>query len=101
MGTQVETPIRLRAYIQQHTEHRIEIDSAIMIGKPREARGPNVEVILRKRCEYASENELLENHPHIAGEDIGRQQWLTGRQAWPMRNWFCSQPWPLRVNPEA
>ena len=50
---------------------RIQIDPAIMMGKP-VIRGTRitVELILRKLAEGASDNELLEDYPHITKEDI-------------------------------
>lgn len=53
------------------TTERIEIDPAIMMGKP-VIRGTRitVELILHKLAEGASESELLEDYPHIAKEDI-------------------------------
>ncbi len=50
---------------------RIEIDSAVMMGKP-VIRGTRitVELILRKLAEGASEAELLEDYPHLTAEDI-------------------------------
>jgi len=53
------------------TSDRIEIDPAIMMGKP-VIRGTRitVELILRKLAEGTSENELREDYPHLATEDI-------------------------------
>lgn len=53
------------------TTERIQIDPAIMLGKPT-IRGTRitVELILRKIAEGANENELLEDYPHITVEDI-------------------------------
>ena len=53
------------------TTERIEIDLAIMMGKP-VIRGTRitVELILRKLAEGVSENELLEDYPHITKDDI-------------------------------
>ncbi len=53
------------------TTERIQIDPAIMMGKP-VIRGTRitVELILRKLAEGTSENELLEDYPHIIKEDI-------------------------------
>jgi len=53
------------------TAKRIEINPAIMTGKP-VIRGTRitVELILRKLTEGASEAELLEDHPHLTTEDI-------------------------------
>ena len=50
---------------------RIEIDPAIMLGKPI-IRGTRVtvELILRKLAEGASEDELLQDYPHLRKEDI-------------------------------
>lgn len=53
------------------TTERIEINPAIMMGKP-VIRGTRitVELILRKLAEGASEPELLQDYPHLTGEDI-------------------------------
>ena len=53
------------------TTERIDIDPAIMMGKP-VIRGTRitVELILRKLAEGASEDELLNDYPHITSEDI-------------------------------
>jgi uncharacterized protein (DUF433 family) len=53
------------------TTERIEIDPAVMMGKP-VIRGTRitVELILRKLAEGVSENELLEDYPHITREDV-------------------------------
>lgn len=53
------------------TTARIDIDPAIMMGKPviRETR-ITVELILRKLAEGANERELLEDYPHLTTEDI-------------------------------
>lgn len=50
---------------------RIEIDPAIMMGKP-VIRGTRitVELILRKLAEGASEDQLLQDYPHITRADI-------------------------------
>jgi uncharacterized protein (DUF433 family) len=50
---------------------RIDIDPAIMMGKPviRGTRIP-VELILRKLAEGASEGELLRDYSHLTTEDI-------------------------------
>ena len=50
---------------------RIEIDPAVMLGKPviRDTRIP-VELILRKLSEGATEAELLDAYPRLALEDI-------------------------------
>ena len=50
---------------------RIEIDPAIMLGKP-VIRGTRitVETILRKLGEGASDNELLDAYPRLTIEDI-------------------------------
>jgi uncharacterized protein (DUF433 family) len=52
------------------TTERIEINPAIMMGKP-VIRGTRitVELILRKLAEGASEGALLEDYPHLT-EDI-------------------------------
>ncbi|HEY6350038.1 MAG TPA: DUF433 domain-containing protein [Candidatus Angelobacter sp.] len=53
------------------TTERIDIDPAIMMGKP-VIRGTRitVELILRKLAEGACEGELLEDYPHLTREDI-------------------------------
>src|SRR5438309_5625829 len=53
------------------TTERIEINPAIMMGKP-VIRGTRitVELILRKLAEGESEAELLEDYPHLTADDI-------------------------------
>ena len=53
------------------TTERIEINQAVMMGKP-VIRGTRitVELILRKLSEGETEAELLEDYPHIKSEDI-------------------------------
>ncbi len=53
------------------TTDRINIDPAIMMGRP-VIRGTRitVELILRKLAEGASEGDLLEDYPHLKKEDI-------------------------------
>lgn len=53
------------------TTERIEINPAIMMGKP-VIRGTRitVELILRKLAEGASETELLEDYTQLTTEDI-------------------------------
>lgn len=53
------------------TIERIDIDPAVMMGKP-VIRGTRitVELILRKLAEGASDSELLEDYPHLTMEDI-------------------------------
>ena len=53
------------------TTERIEIDPAIMMGKP-VIRGTRitVELILRNLADGASESELLEDYPHLTTNDI-------------------------------
>jgi len=53
------------------TTDRIEIDPAIMLGKP-VIRGTRitVELVLRKLAEGASEGELLADYPHLTPADI-------------------------------
>lgn len=50
---------------------RIEIDPAIMMGKP-VIKGTRitVELILSKLAEGATEAELLEDYPHLKIEDV-------------------------------
>lgn len=57
--------------MQYMTTNRIEINPAIMMGKP-VIRGTRitVELILRKLAEGASETDLLEDYPHLTAEDI-------------------------------
>lgn len=53
------------------TSKRIEINPAVMMGKP-VIRGTRitVELILSKLAEGASEGELVEDYPHLTPEDI-------------------------------
>jgi len=53
------------------TNNRIEIDAAILLGKPiiRGTRIP-VELVLRKLSEGATEADLLDAHPRLTREDI-------------------------------
>ena len=53
------------------TLDRIEINPAVMMGKP-VIRGTRitVELVLRKLAEGETESELLEDYPHLAAEDI-------------------------------
>jgi uncharacterized protein (DUF433 family) len=53
------------------TTERIEINPAVMTGKPviRVTR-ITVELILRKLGEGATEGELIEDYPHLKPEDI-------------------------------
>jgi uncharacterized protein (DUF433 family) len=53
------------------TTERIEINPAIMMGKP-VIRGTQitVELILRNLAEGATEAELLEDYPHLKADDI-------------------------------
>jgi len=53
------------------TTERIEINPAVMMGKP-VMRGTRitVELILRKLAEGETESELLEDYPHLGVEDI-------------------------------
>jgi uncharacterized protein (DUF433 family) len=53
------------------TTERIEIDPAVMMGKP-VIRGTRitVELILHKLAEGATEAELQEDYPHLRPEDI-------------------------------
>ncbi len=52
-------------------KNRIEIDAAVLIGKPviRGTRIP-VELVLRKLSEGASEADLLDAYPRLTREDI-------------------------------
>ena len=67
------------------TTERIEINPAIMMGKP-VIRGTRitVELILRKLAEGASEGELLQDYPHLTTEDI-RAPEARHRLAQPVR----------------
>jgi len=53
------------------TTERIKIDPAIMMGKP-VIRGTRitVELVLRNLADGASENELVEDYPHLTTNDI-------------------------------
>lgn len=53
------------------TTERIEINPAIMLGKP-VIRGTRitVELILHKLAEGATESELAEDYPHLTIDDI-------------------------------
>jgi uncharacterized protein (DUF433 family) len=53
------------------TTERIEINPAVMMGKP-VIRGTRitVELLLRKLAEGESEAELLEDYPHLKPDDI-------------------------------
>jgi len=53
------------------TTERIDIDPAIMLGKP-VIRGTriSVELILRKLAEGATEGDLVEDYPHLTTEDV-------------------------------
>ena len=53
------------------TTHRIQIDPAVMMGKPViQGTRITVELILRKLAEGATEGDLLEDYPHLVPEDI-------------------------------
>lgn len=53
------------------TTHRIQIDPAVMMGKPViQGTRITVELILRKLSEGATESDLLKDYPHLAPEDI-------------------------------
>jgi len=53
------------------TTNRIQIDPAVMMGKPViQGTRITVELILRKLAEGATESELLEDYPHLASDDI-------------------------------
>ena len=51
--------------------YRVEINPAVMLGKPviRGTRVP-VELILRRISEGATESDLLESYPHLTPDDI-------------------------------
>lgn len=53
------------------TSQRIDIDPAVMMGKPVIRRTRiTVELILRKLAEGISEGDLLEDYPHLTKEDV-------------------------------
>ena len=53
------------------TTHRIQIDPAVMMGKPViQGTRITVELILRKLAEGATEGDLLEDYPHLTTDDI-------------------------------
>lgn len=53
------------------TTNRIEINPAVMMGKPViQGTRITVELILRNLAEGATEVELLEDYPHLSPEDI-------------------------------
>ena len=53
------------------TTNRIQIDPAVMMGKPViQGTRITVELILRKLAEGANESELLEDYPHLTSDDI-------------------------------
>jgi uncharacterized protein (DUF433 family) len=83
------------------TTERIEINPAIMMGKP-VIRGTRitVELILRRLAEGASEAELLQDYPHLTTEDI-RALWPTARPAWPTRKWYYCPTRRSLASPEA
>jgi uncharacterized protein (DUF433 family) len=60
---------------QAHKDERIVIDPRIMAGKPI-VKGTRitVELILRKLGAGMTAAAILEDHPHIAGEDIRAAQ---------------------------
>ena len=53
------------------TTERIEINPAVMMGRP-VIRGTRitVELLVRKLAEGETESELLEDYPHLTAEDI-------------------------------
>jgi uncharacterized protein (DUF433 family) len=53
------------------TTNRIQIDPAVMMGKPViQGTRITVELILRKLAEGATEADLLEDYPHLSADDI-------------------------------
>jgi uncharacterized protein (DUF433 family) len=53
------------------TTNRIQIDPAVMMGKPViQGTRITVELLLRKLAEGATEAELLEDYPHLTASDI-------------------------------
>jgi uncharacterized protein (DUF433 family) len=53
------------------TMNRIQIDPAVMMGKPViQGTRITVELILHKLAEGATEADLLEDYPHLVPEDI-------------------------------
>ena len=53
------------------TTERIDINPAVMMGKP-VIRGTRitVELLLRKLAEGSSEAELLQDYPHLTAQDV-------------------------------
>jgi len=80
------------------TTERIEINPAIMMGKP-VIRGTRitVELILRKLAAGMSEGELLQDYPHLTTEDIRA---AVARPAWPTRKWYYCPARQILANPE-
>jgi len=78
------------------TTERIEINPAVMMGKP-VIRGTRitVELILHKLAEGATEAEMLEDYPHLTPEDI-RAAIATRRPFYATRSCvvciFCDKP---------
>jgi len=53
------------------TTNRIQIDPAVMMGKPViQGTRITVELLLHKLAEGATEADLLEDYPHLVPEDI-------------------------------
>ena len=53
------------------TTNRIQIDPAVMMGKPViQGTRITVELILHKLAEGATEADLLEDYPHLTPDDI-------------------------------
>jgi uncharacterized protein (DUF433 family) len=61
----------MHAEMAMSTSNRIEINPEIMLGKP-VVRGTRVtvELLLRKLSEGATEDDLLDAHPHLTRDDI-------------------------------
>jgi uncharacterized protein (DUF433 family) len=83
------------------TTERIEIDPAVMMGKP-VIRGTRitVELILRKLGEGATQGELLEDYPHLKPEDI-RAALAYGAASVAHEEVVLLSHGPVTPNPEA
>ena len=71
------------------TTHRIQIDPAVMMGKPViQGTRITVELILRKLAEGATEGDLLKIIPTLRPRTSGRRLPMA-RRAWPTRKCGC------------
>ena len=80
--------------IREMITGRIEINPAVMVGKPviRGTRIP-VELILRKLSEGATEAELLDAYPRLARADIqAALAYAAAARQWPTRRSSLKQP---------